>query len=673
MGLGFLAPLFFAGLAALAIPLLVHLTHKERKEPVVFPSLMFLQKIPFRTQRRQRLRHWLLFLLRAAALTLLVFAFARPFFARQHAVAPRGGNVVLLIDRSASMGARGRWARAIAAARAEAARLEAGGKLALVAFDHDAEGITALTAEKAQAEAALGALRPGSGAGRYTPGLQAAGALLERENAGGEVVLISDFQRAGWDGSGASRLPPGVKLRTIDVGDTTLTNVGLTGIVLERQAGDEPKTAITARLAASRGAARDVPVTLLVESRAIQTVTVRVAPGTAAVAHFGALRDPEVTRRAAVAIPADDQPADDTTSFLLGPAPRLGVLVVTRGDAPARDLLYLREALGTARDPSLPVTVRAGGGVRAGDLAAASVVVLHDVPFPEGGAGRALGEWIQAGGGLVVALGSRGTLPRGVADSLGGAGAVVDRGDLGASLALSDASHPVFAGWGDRSDLGASRAFRYRRLERARTALARYDDGAPALAESRMGSGRVLVWTADFGNRWSDVPLHGAFVPLVHGLVKYAAGFEAPAPSRVVGDVVELARGERGEGREEGPPRRVIVQAPDGTRRELRAEESGLVLRDRGFYTIERGGQRASAMQVAANVPTSESDPARVVPEQLAAAVAPVQAAGVSGADNVETPVERERGQRVWWYLLAVVILLLAAESAVAHRAQGTR
>ena len=43
--MGFLTPAFLAGLAALAIPVLVHLTNRPRSETVPFPSLMFLQKI----------------------------------------------------------------------------------------------------------------------------------------------------------------------------------------------------------------------------------------------------------------------------------------------------------------------------------------------------------------------------------------------------------------------------------------------------------------------------------------------------------------------------------------------------------------------------------------------------------------------------------------------------
>lgn len=244
MGLGFLAPLFLAGLAALAIPLLVHLTHKERKEPVIFPSLMFLQKIPFRTQRRQRLRNIVLFLLRAAAVILLVGAFARPFLARQSANSGAGRDVVLLIDRSASMGARGRWERAASEAAAVVANRAPGARMAVIAFDDRAEGLTELTDERAPLEAAVADIHPGSAAGRYAPGLQAAAALLERSNAGGEVVLVSDFQRAGWDGSAATRLPPGVTLRTIDVGDTTLANVGVTGVILDRETGADRKSVV---------------------------------------------------------------------------------------------------------------------------------------------------------------------------------------------------------------------------------------------------------------------------------------------------------------------------------------------------------------------------------------------------------------------------------------------
>ena len=57
--MSFLTPLFLVGLAGLAIPVILHLIQKERKNVVQFPSLMFLRRIPYQSVRRRRIRHWL--------------------------------------------------------------------------------------------------------------------------------------------------------------------------------------------------------------------------------------------------------------------------------------------------------------------------------------------------------------------------------------------------------------------------------------------------------------------------------------------------------------------------------------------------------------------------------------------------------------------------------------
>ena len=74
-----LAPWFLAGLLTIGVPIFVHLINRTRKTVVEFPSLMFLQKIPYKSVRRQKLRHLLLLALRCLVLVLLVAAFTRPF------------------------------------------------------------------------------------------------------------------------------------------------------------------------------------------------------------------------------------------------------------------------------------------------------------------------------------------------------------------------------------------------------------------------------------------------------------------------------------------------------------------------------------------------------------------------------------------------------------------
>src|SRR5436190_928166 len=104
--MAFVAPLILFGLGALAIPVVIHLIQREKKRVVEFPSLMFLRRIPYQSVRRRRIRHWALLLMRLAALTLIVIAFARPFFRRQTlASATQNGarEVVILLDTSYSM------------------------------------------------------------------------------------------------------------------------------------------------------------------------------------------------------------------------------------------------------------------------------------------------------------------------------------------------------------------------------------------------------------------------------------------------------------------------------------------------------------------------------------------------------------------------------------------
>ena len=160
--MSFLAPLFLAGLAALAVPIFIHLINRERKEITEFPSLMFLQRIPYRSVRRQKIRNWLLFLIRCLAVILLVAAFARPFLEKRFAGAAgaldSAREVVVLLDRSYSMGYGDRWSRAQDAARSVINGLSANDKLTLVAFAETPTALNHATSDQCSLSASLDAV-----------------------------------------------------------------------------------------------------------------------------------------------------------------------------------------------------------------------------------------------------------------------------------------------------------------------------------------------------------------------------------------------------------------------------------------------------------------------------------------------------------------------------------
>jgi hypothetical protein len=282
---------------------------------------------------------------------------------------------------------------------------------------------------------------------------------------------------------------------------------------------------------------------------------------------------------------------------------------------------------------------------------------------------------VERGGGLIVAAGDGAVSGwQQAADLLPGTpGETRDRGTAGGGIGYVDYSARVFELFrSPRSgDFAAARFFRYRSMGGTlqEGVLARFDDGAPALIEKRVGEGRVLVWASTLDTYWTDLPLQPVFLPFVHQLVRHAAGFAEPSPYFTVGDVVEIGR--TGATARDAEPTadsaaqatRWVVMTPSGGRLSI---DNGLVrLEQAGFYDVrpERPGE-GEPFAVAANVDLSESELSSMDPAALVAAVAPPGGPETrltqSGALSAE---ERERRQSIWWYLLIVAFALLAAET----------
>jgi len=172
-----LAPLFLAGLACLAIPVLVHLTRQERGKPTAFPSLMFLERIPFQETARRRLRHLVLLMLRLAALALVVIAFARPFV-RGGPLAAVGGpgpeELVVLLDRSYSMDLADQWDQAVSIARSAIGGAGPADRLSLIAFSERPAVLHRSVTDPGRLAAALDTLKPGSLGTRIAPAVKLA-------------------------------------------------------------------------------------------------------------------------------------------------------------------------------------------------------------------------------------------------------------------------------------------------------------------------------------------------------------------------------------------------------------------------------------------------------------------------------------------------------------------
>ena len=237
--MGLLAPLFLLGLAAIAVPIVIHMIQRERKEVIEFPSLMFVRRIPFHSFRRQRIRHWFLLLLRCAALALLVLAFARPFVRSPALAAVTDGarEVVVLLDRSYSMGFGDHWERARDAARDAVDGLAPDDRATLIFFDSGAAAGPRSTTERASLRGLIRDAELGAGVTRYGPALKLAEGIFEgSELPRLEAVMISDFQRSGVDSAAGIRFPEGAVLTPVPIGsDVAAANVSVAGVLFQRE------------------------------------------------------------------------------------------------------------------------------------------------------------------------------------------------------------------------------------------------------------------------------------------------------------------------------------------------------------------------------------------------------------------------------------------------------
>ncbi len=674
MPFAFLAPLFLAGALAIAIPIIVHLTHKQREDTQKFPSLMFVRQVPFKSTRKQRIRHWFLLMLRVLALVLIAGAFARPFLHKPLPVDPPGTgarDVVILLDRSYSMGYTGRWEAAVKAARDALSGLGANDRATLVLFDERADAIRSQDGDYVPLRSALTEAVPGSRATRYAPAFrQALSALQATERPRREVVLISDLQKSGWSTREAVELPRGTKLEIIDVGKETADNYGVAGVNFARaEFSGKQRITVTARVVNRTGKAVTTPVSLELDGREAEKKSLTVPAGQAGSVQFAPFTLGQNELRGTIVAGADALPADNRFHFVLTADQAISVSVV-QGPSPQADAtLYLERALGAEGEPNFQV-VTGGPSLPENALRTGAVVIAHDVTL-DGSDARRLKKFVENGGGVLIALGERGSWRGDAADLLPGrVGSIVDRDPATPGRVSSlQYGHRVFEAFRAprAGDFTAARFYRYRELsvDDANAVLARFDDGRPALVEKRLGRGRVLVWTSSLDNFWNDVPLQPVFPPFIREAVAYLAGGAGDAAWRTAGEVIDAAT--LFAGTTNAGNITVSVGAPSGERSELDRSTNFVGLDEQGFYQFRASGQDR-ARSVAVNVNFAESDLARIPAEEIQASVissAPTQAAG--DAENV-TPVENERRQAVWWYLLLIAALLLAAESIISNR-----
>ncbi|HEV3166211.1 MAG TPA: BatA domain-containing protein [Isosphaeraceae bacterium] len=546
--MSFLTPLYVLGLLAVAAPIVFHLIRRSPKGEVPFSSLMFLAPTPPRLTRRSQLDHLLLLLLRAAALCLLAFAFARPFL-RQAAHLNFGDverrRIAVLIDTSASMRRGDLWTRAKAMADEVISGCRPTDEVAVFSFDESSRPLLGFdesatlgpARRQAVARARLNSLSPTWGGTHLGEALiDAVGAIEEvadrSEKAGRmprRVVLISDLQQGSrLEALGDFEWPSDVELDLKTLTDNG-SNAGVQVLddAVEGEAADaDPHRRV--RVSNEPGSRQEQFELLWVDDKGTATgkpISVYVPPGESRVVRVPRASGSSPHR--ALRLRGDSHGFDDTLFFADQSRAETSVLFVgTDGpDDPAGLLYYLERVfhdtpLRSVRVCSMaPATALAPESERSLPL----VILTGDTP-PENIS--ALQSYMRGGGTLLYVLTSAGR-----ATTLAALADVsawdVEEAALEHDAMLGEISfdHPLFSSLSGAqfNDFTKINFWKYRRI--APTALgdarilARFENGDPGVIEKTLGKGRLVVLASGWQPADSQLARSSKFVPLMFALL----------------------------------------------------------------------------------------------------------------------------------------------------------
>jgi hypothetical protein len=253
----FIHPLALVGLAAAAIPALLHLLQRRIPPEIAFPPVRYLSVAERESARRLKLRHLLLLILRTALIVVIVLAAARPLVPLQGGGAHQPTAVVIILDNSPSSGAVVDGGlvldRLRVAARSAVGRTTFADRVWLMLCDGVLRG--------GSREALLATIDSTHTGWQRLDLVQAVERAARMVNAqplaGREVHLFSDLQSTALSSSHAD-VPSGVRVLALAPG-RAIANRGIAGVTVSEGAA---VIDLSGSFAGNGGTPQPVPVTI---------------------------------------------------------------------------------------------------------------------------------------------------------------------------------------------------------------------------------------------------------------------------------------------------------------------------------------------------------------------------------------------------------------------------
>lgn len=711
-----------AGLALVALPVLIHILNRRRYRTQQWAAMKFLLEAMRRNRRRLQFEQWILLAIRCLAMVLLGLALARPVGCQDSSLAAlaaqRSGLHVLVIDNSYSMAyqadradAKTHLDQARRLARQLVERLSSGGEsVAIITAARPAQAILARPSyDLPAAVAAIDRIEQSHAA------TDLAGAIRLATQVGNEeqrqpartLHLLSDATASAFRGDAAADLAAAAtdaarvfRVFHYDLGkpgqwnQAALALAPASGLVRQGFANDFLATV------RGFGPARDARLLWTLDDQPLPGgATLQPDPQTPPVVQSNATFRDGGLHVLGVSVAGDDRlPLDNARWKVVDVASQLRVLLVEgkRGIGPlAGSAAFLRLALappgdgdGPGRTSSSYLAPEVVSDLELPDkvLGDYRAVVLADVAAVTAPVADRLRSFVDRGGTLVIFAGeqvdrasydanllSRTLMPGRLVKR-------VTRPDGGKPFAFDfrpqGSNHPFLRAFRGvtNSGLDTAEIDQYWQVEvppdgRVQRVLdyLPHDNGAdPAITVHPVGGGLVVFVSTTANAEWTSFPAKPAYVTLVHELLSNAVSGAERWLNLAVGQPLEV------------PASVGITAVPtllDPQRNAIPVEHHGGAdgvsvyrsppLLEPGVHTLSTGSR---SIPVAVNLPSDEADVSHLDEPALRAALGGIELELLGDTLPETAGASDGGGSDYGWTLLLILLGLLGLETFFAMR-----
>lgn len=515
--MAFLHPSFLWALAALAIPVIIHLFQLRRFKRIDFPNVRFLQEVTQQTRSRKKVRHWLVLLARLLALACLVMAFAQPYLKTDDGAVKAGERAVsLYLDDSWSMDGQNSSGRLLDQARTDAQDAVMGHNPTdrFQVLTNLFEGRQQLLMGRDEALAAAGQVEVGPYARPISQVMERQREALARSDAPAKrAFLFTDLQRVTTDveewTNDSTVHTVIVPLEAANADNLAIDSVWFGNPV--RRLGQVEDLHVRVRNYGKQEL-RNVPLKLTIDGRQRAMATFGIGANTLVDTVLNFTNDATGYHRGEVSI--DDRPITFDNNFHIAyrTAEKLHVLLVSGGQAISdKDITAV-----FAGDSVHAFTSQPYRQIDLAELAKQDLVVLNALPDIPSGLANELKEFVEGGGSVAIfpATNAEAASYRAALTQFGaGFGA---RDTTGIKVERIDLRSPffrdVFSSMPANVDLPMVRTRYAITPAPAADVLLRLQSGAAFLSSTPQGKGRVYLSAAPLDASGGTFSRHALFV-----------------------------------------------------------------------------------------------------------------------------------------------------------------